>query len=87
MNVVTYTHWGGISGYFRISARIYTQLFSFCFQASKMSCYMNPEADPCDQFYEYACGRWELYHPIPRDRVGYDIFEILREVSSESTPD
>ena len=55
--------------------------------ASKMSCYMNPNADPCDQFYEYACGRWELHHPIPKDRVGYDIFEILREVIMKNIVD
>ena len=57
------------------------------FEASKMSCYMNPNADPCDQFYEYACGRWELHHPIPKDRVGYDIFEILREVIMKNIVD
>ena len=42
-------------------------------------CYMDKSVDPCEQFYDYACGRWEKYHPIPKDRVGYDIFEILRE--------
>ena len=40
---------------------------------------MDETADPCDDFYAYACGRWGEYHPIPRDKSGYDTFEILRE--------
>ena len=39
--------------------------------------------DPCDSFYEYACGSWKKYHPIPKDRVGNDIFEILRSEMDE----
>ncbi|TRY79276.1 hypothetical protein TCAL_06071 [Tigriopus californicus] len=47
--------------------------------ASLMRCYMDETVEPCEDFYKYACGRWPEYHPIPKDRGGYDTFELLRE--------
>lgn len=48
-------------------------------QARIMMRYMNKSADPCDDFYTYACGNWARYNEIPKDKVASDTFEILRE--------
>lgn len=48
-------------------------------QAKIMKRYMNASANPCDDFYTYACGNWAKYNEIPKDKVASDTFEILRE--------
>ncbi|XP_018322563.1 neprilysin-4 isoform X2 [Agrilus planipennis] len=48
-------------------------------QANLMKRFMDEKEDPCTDFYQYACGNWAKYNPIPADRTVFDTFEMLRE--------
>lgn len=39
-------------------------------QGEVMRQYMDMNADPCEDFFQYACGNWTRHNPIPADKAG-----------------
>lgn len=40
---------------------------------------MNRSVDPCDNFYEFACGGWAENNPIPESKSFWGVYSVLGE--------
>jgi putative endopeptidase len=45
---------------------------------------IDPTADPCTDFYKFACGRFAANHPIPPDQGATNQFSALDNVNTEN---
>jgi predicted metalloendopeptidase len=51
-------------------------VFEYCTAARLLEA-MNQTVDPCDDFFEFACGTWNRHNVIPSDRSYFNTFRKL----------
>ena len=63
---------------------------SYSFIPPSINCFIHPAASrvldnidasvkPCENFYQFACGKWKRTNVIPEDKSGQNVFGVLRD--------
>ena len=65
--------------YLVVQTKSITNILLVSITAASLLNAMDLTADPCEDFFQFACGSWNRKHIIPEDRSSISTFEVLAD--------
>ena len=54
-------------------------IYPTCISAARVSASIDYDINPCENFYDFACGMWMKRHVVPEDRSNLYTYGVLRD--------
>jgi len=71
-----------VAGIYSFSCKYSKKCIILLIIASELIQSMDLTADPCEDFFQYACGGWVDKHPIPDKASHWNQFDVITEKTS-----